>query len=83
MSNVAAEFPKLLRIEEVCEIAQCKRPFLVGEIAKGRLPVVRLSRKFIRIRQQDLESYFTNFVFVGPVNNLKKFMPLRAKEVAA
>jgi excisionase family DNA binding protein len=81
MSNV--EFRKLLRIEEACEIAQCKRPFLVGEIAKGRLPVVRLSRKFIRIRQQDLESYLANFVFVGPITNLKKFKPLSAKEVAA
>jgi excisionase family DNA binding protein len=51
-----------LRIEEVAEKLNCSRRFLGQQIALGRLPVIRLSRRCVRVRPADLDDYLARHV---------------------
>lgn len=54
----------LLRITDVAQIIQSTKGFVEKEIAAGRLPKVKLSRKFVRIRPEDLDAYLATYVVV-------------------
>lgn len=56
---------QLFRIPEVAKTIQGTTRFVEREIAAGRLPVVRLSRKFVRVRPEDLEAYLAKYVVIG------------------
>jgi excisionase family DNA binding protein len=56
---------QLFRIPEVAKTIQGTQRFVEREIAAGRLPVVRLSRKFVRVRPEDLEAYLAKYVVAG------------------
>ena len=72
MPATPSEPKRLLFVGQAAEIAGCKKRFMDGEIAKGRIPVVRLSRKIVRIRTQDLDAYIARFVFIGPRDKARK-----------
>ena len=55
---------QLFRIPEVAKTIQGTTRFVEREIAAGRLPVVRLSRKFVRVRPEDLETYLAKYVVI-------------------
>jgi excisionase family DNA binding protein len=56
---------KLLRVTEVAQAIQGSKRFVDEEISAGRLPVVRLSRKFVRVRPEDLDVYIAKYVVGG------------------
>ena len=55
----------LLRITDVADAMQASKRFVEDEIAAGRLPKVKLSRKFVRIRPEDLDAYLTKYRIEG------------------
>ena len=48
---------KALRLGEVAKGLSCSRRFLEKQIAAGRLRVVRLSSRCVRVRPVDLANY--------------------------
>jgi excisionase family DNA binding protein len=58
----------LLRITDVAQAMQASRRFVEEEIAAGRLAKVKLSRKFVRIRPEDLDAYLAKYVVGGESN---------------
>ena len=54
----------LLRITDVARILQSTKGFVEKEIAGGRLPKVKLSYKFVRVRPEDLETYLAKYVVI-------------------
>ena len=56
---------KLLRVTEAAQVIQGSKRFVEEEISAGRLAVVRLSRKFVRIRPEDLDAYIERYVIGG------------------
>ena len=55
---------QLLRIPEVAKAIQGTTRFVEREIAAGRLARVKLSRKFVRVRPEDLDAYLTKYVVI-------------------
>jgi len=48
---------KLLTVDQVAEILQVSRTTIYRRIKAGELPAVKLGRRQVRIRQEDLEAY--------------------------
>ena len=55
----------LLRITDVARILQSTKGFVEKEIAGGRLPRVKLSYKFVRVRPEDLDAYLAKYLVGG------------------
>jgi excisionase family DNA binding protein len=49
---------KLLTISEVAELTGLKVGSIYHFVSEGRIPVVRISRRCIRFRRAELESWF-------------------------
>jgi excisionase family DNA binding protein len=56
---------QLLRTADVAQAIQGSKRFVELEIAAGRLQAVKLSRKFVRIRPEDLDTYLAKYVVGG------------------
>jgi excisionase family DNA binding protein len=47
--------PEMLTLEESADVARVSIPTIRRLAASGKLPVVRLSRRLLRVRREDLE----------------------------
>ena len=48
---------ELLTVADVCALFQVTKDWIYDEVEAGRLPYVRLGRKHLRFRRQDLVGY--------------------------
>jgi excisionase family DNA binding protein len=53
------EARSILSISDAAQLLGCSRRFLELEAARGRLTVVRLSGRLIRVRRSDLDLYLS------------------------
>ena len=71
------------RIRQAAKQIEVSKRFLEREIELGRLPVVRLGRRCVRVRAEDLDAYLKKFLFVGPPKDPKNVTKSRVKEAVA
>jgi excisionase family DNA binding protein len=50
---------QILTLNDAAQLLGCSRRFLELEAARGRLTVIKLSGRLIRIRRSDLDAYLT------------------------
>ena len=74
--------PQGYRVAQAAAQIDVSKRFLEREIQLGKLPVVRLGPRCVRVRAEDLAAYMRKFLFVGPPADPKKVRPTRVKEVA-
>ena len=83
MSNQLEQTLQSFRIRQAAKQIDVSKRFLEREIELGRLPVVRLGRRCVRVRAEDLAAYLKRFLFLGPPSDPKKIKPTPMKEVAS
>ena len=69
--NLKKELYRVSVSAQAAKQIEVSKRFLEREIELGRLPVVRLGRRCVRVRAEDLDAYLKKFLFVGPPKDPK------------
>ena len=63
--NKSLPSPKGYKVPDAANALNVSRRFLETEIKRGRIPVMRFSKRCVRIRPQDLDDYVEKYLVEG------------------